>query len=193
MKKRSSPGATEPNTENQPDGLLIEISDIDGMDGVPNVSAMVEDFAPPEYYKCQKTGIVTRVPTIEEKGRLMNAAKQQGIEVCCDLQKGPAWVAEAEGEIIGCLRARLIFEVQPFPVQAGAVTPELNERAEQLLLEACHRWMRSFRNGLGVEETFQVATTPDRQNLLKRLGWKALNVAEATLFGKTFGGKYIGN
>jgi hypothetical protein len=194
MKKQSAPAALDaPMKESQPDGLLIKVPDVAGMDVVPNVTAMVEDFAPPEYFKCQKTGIVTRVPTIEEKARLMNAAKQQGIEVHCDLQKGPAWVAEAEGEIIGCLRARLIFEVQPFPVQGGALTPEMNERAAQLMLEACHRWMRSFRNGLGVEESFQLAVTPDRQNLLKRLGWKVFNVAEATLFGKTFGGKYIGN
>jgi hypothetical protein len=187
MKKQSSP-----NPQSQPDGLLIEIPDISSTDSVPNVSAMVEDFAPREYFKCQKTGIVTRAPMIEEKARLMNAARQQGIEVNCDLQKGPAWVAEIDGKVIGCLRARLVFEVQPFPVQSGPLTPEISDRAEYLMLEACHRWMRSFRNGIGVDESFQVAATPDRQNLLKRLGWKALNIAEATLYGKTFGGKHDG-
>jgi hypothetical protein len=191
MKKQlPTPAVSASSQEQQPDGLLI---DIPVADGVPNVTAMVEDFAPPEYYKCQKTGIVTRVPTIEEKARLMDAAKQQGMELCCDLQKGPAWIAELDGAIVGCLRARLTFEVQPFPVPASPQTAETVERASQLLLEAGHRWMRSFRNGLGVEESFQVATTPDRQNLLKRLGWKTLNVAEGTLFGKNFGGKHNGN
>jgi hypothetical protein len=193
MKREKDSSAT--NETAQPIGgnsseLLIESLCSDRMPGVPDVSAMVDDFAEAEFYKCRKTGIVTRHATPAEKIRLMTTARQSGGGVA-DLLKGPCWVAEIDGQIIGCLRARLIFEVQPFPVQTST-TPEINNRADALMLEACHRWMRSFRNGLGVDESFQVATTPDRQSLLKRLGWKAVNVAQSTLFGKNFGGNYDG-
>jgi hypothetical protein len=157
------------------------------IEAVPNVTAMVEDFAEHEFYKCQKTGIITRAATDDEKIQLMKNAEQDGRELSpVNLLKGPVWVAELDGQIIGCLRARLMFEVQPFPVRRGELTSETNGRLWQLLLESCHRWMRSFRNGLGVESAVTICGDNDTYALLTRLGWKVPDFTGQTLFTRGF-------
>jgi hypothetical protein len=157
------------------------------LEGVPNLTGMVEDFAESELHKCQKTGIITRAATEAEKIQIMkNAEQDRGELQATNLLKGPVWVAEFDGQIIGCLRARLMFEVQPFPVRRAEPTPEINSRVGQLLLESCHRWMRSFRNGLGVESAVTVCGDGDTRATLGRLGWKIPDLTGQTLFTRGF-------
>jgi hypothetical protein len=187
MKKRSILNATQtPELDNPSAGFVFELPKTPSTATVPNVTGMCEDFAEPEYCKDQKTGIVTRHSTPAESIALMKAAEGRADDLP-NLLKGPCWIAELDGKIVGCLGTRLIFEVHPFPVPGAPLDDaETNERAEQLLLEMCHRWMRSFRNGLGISHVASIASTPERQHLLARLGWKLCSLGESMLFGRTF-------
>jgi hypothetical protein len=134
----------------------------------------------------QKSGIITRHPSPDETAVLMQAVRDQGGDPI-DLHTTPTWVAEKDGKIIGCLAARLAFEVLPFPVQSaeGALSIPAG-RAEQLLFESCHRWMRSAKNGVGAHYSVTVANDDDTGNLLHRLGWKVVDFAKSKVFARTF-------
>jgi hypothetical protein len=134
----------------------------------------------------QKKGIVTRHPTLEEIEALMKAE----VDRCGhanNLMTMPSWIAEQDGKIIGCLSVRPVFEVLPFPVQSAEGVPVIpSGRAERLLFEACHRWMRSAKNGTGAHYALSVSPDEDTSSQLTRLGWKLVDLAKSSVFWRTF-------
>jgi hypothetical protein len=134
----------------------------------------------------QKSGLITRHPTLEEIDQLMKAETDRGGRVV-DLRTVPSWVVEENGVIVGCLVARPVFEVHSFPVASAEGIPTIpGGRAELLLLEACHRWLRSAKNGVGAHYAFSISPDESSDAQLARLGWKQIELGEQSVFARTF-------
>lgn len=134
----------------------------------------------------QKTGIITRHPTLEEIASLMKAEMDRCGQAN-NLMTMPSWIAEQDGKIIGCLSARMVFEVLPFPVQLEVGVPVIpSGRVERLLFEACHRWMRSAKNGVGAHYALSVSPDEGTSSQLSLLGWKLVDLAKSSLFWRIF-------
>lgn len=175
--------AHEKSTHHQQRRTMIDEEVVDG-------GLLVDD----ERQIDQKTGIITRQLTMEERHRLTKAELDRCGQAI-DLLRVPCWVAEENGKIIGCMAARVVFEVIAHPVQSPEGVPMLpTGHAERLLLETCHRWMRSNKakagthiaNGVGSHFAIYKSPAESTSELLRRLGWKLVDFASSTIFARTF-------
>lgn len=69
-------------------------------------TSAVEDPALREFHQDQKTGLITRSPTLEERTELMKALAPE----LRDLMQIPCWIAVLDGEAVGVMVARPCVE-----------------------------------------------------------------------------------
>lgn len=109
-----------------------------------------------------------RVARPDEFAQLISRMEASGGEVI-DLTAGPCWVALCDGQIVGMLAARPVFQLEPLLVFSGNKIRD--SRAALGLYRAAEAWIGNRANGSGVHWFFCITRSQAVMGWAKRLGW----------------------
>lgn len=108
-----------------------------------------------------------RLARQDEFAFLTQQMKRSGGEVV-DLTKGPCWVSEENGRLVGMLAVRPVFQIEPLLVFSG--NKMTDSRAALGMYRAAEAWIQSD-NGSGVHWFFLVTRSRAVMTWARRLGW----------------------